>query len=340
MTQANWKSTITPKLLLETAVMYNMQQGPSSATVPATQNSDIVSVTDVGTGLTYRAPATSGGRNQVNHPSAKAAVSYVTGAHVARFGYIYEWARNYAIGEGPNPNLDSRPNVNQNMTFTFRNGAPIQLTEYNYPRTTGTSFHEQGVFAQDQWTVKRLTVNGGLRFESYHGSVRDANTTGPNQYVAFQQWPGLNNVPDWKDLTPRLGIAYDLFGTGKTALKGTFSRYVVNDANAFQALVNPIGFNLTTTRSWTDRNGNFVPDCNLADPAANGECGPISNPAFATAATTTHVDPVYQQGWGVRAYDWEKGFSIQQQVLPQLSVNFGFTRRTYGNFTVTHNQAR
>jgi hypothetical protein len=158
--------------------------------------------------------------------------------------------------------------------------------------------------------------------------------------VAFQQWPGLNNVPDWKDLTPRLGIAYDLFGTGKTALKGTFSRYVVNDANAFQALVNPIGFNLTTTRSWTDRNGNFVPDCNLADPAANGECGPISNPAFATAATTTHVDPVYQQGWGVRAYDWEKGFSIQQQVLPQLSVNFGFTRRTYGNFTVTHNQAR
>src|SRR5712692_10087436 len=87
MNQDNWKSVITPKLLLETAVMYNMQQGPSQATIMALDFSDIVSVTDVGTGFTYRAPSSSGGRNQVNHPSAKAAFSYVTGAHAAKVGY-------------------------------------------------------------------------------------------------------------------------------------------------------------------------------------------------------------------------------------------------------------
>jgi hypothetical protein len=348
MTQGNWKSVITPKLLLEAGGMYNMQQGPSDTSVPALEYSNIVSVTDAGTGFTYRAPAVYGGRSYINHPSAKITLSYVTGAHAAKVGYIAEWAENYTLANASDP-LASLPSVSNNMTFTFRNGVPIQITEYNYPRTTGTSFFEHGAFAQDQWTLKRLTVNAGLRLELYHGSVRNGDTSGPNQYVGFQQWTGLSNVPNWKDLTPRLGVAYDVFGTGKTAIKGTFSKYVVNDANAFQALVNPIGFNLTTTRNWTDSNpndfaggqyvGNGVPSCNLANPSANGDCGSISNTAFATAATTTHIDPAYQSGWGVRAYDWERGVSIQQQVTPQLSVNFAYTKRTFGNFIVTDNLA-
>lgn len=36
----------------------------------------------------------------------------------------------------------------------------------------------------------------------------------------------ITGAPNWRDLSPRMGVAYDLFGNGKTALKGTLNRYV------------------------------------------------------------------------------------------------------------------
>jgi hypothetical protein len=194
--------------------------------------------------------------------------------------------------------------------------------------------------------VRRMTVNGGLRFDGQHGSISNRQQSGPNQWVAYQRWPQINNVPNWKDLSPRLGVAYDLLGNGKTALKYTISRYVVLDGTAFQNSVNPLMFNLSTTRSWTDSNGNFAPDCDLTNPGAQdlrstgGDvCGSIANPAFGTGATTTRIDDAYRQGWGVRQYDWETSGSLQQQLLDGLSVNIGYTRRWFGNFTATDNLA-
>jgi hypothetical protein len=80
--------------------------------------------------------------------------------------------------------------------------------------------------------------------------VRDTQTSGPNQYAQLQHWPQIDNVPNWKDVSPRVGISYDLFGNGKTALKATLNRYVVNDGVAFQNSQNPILFNSSATRSW------------------------------------------------------------------------------------------
>ena len=45
------------------------------------------------------------------------------------------------------------------------------------------------------------------------------------------------------------------------------------------------------------------------------------------------------EGWGVRPWDWQLGASIQQEVLPRVSVEVGYHRRWFGNFFVTHNQA-
>ena len=84
----------------------------------------------------------------------------------------------------------------------------------------------------------------------------------------------MNDVPLWKDWDPRVGAAYDLFGDGRTAVKLALGRFVAQDIGHHHAAVNPITTSINTvTRSWNDANGNYIPDCDLANRAANGECG-------------------------------------------------------------------
>ena len=163
--------------------------------------------------------------------------------------------------------------------------------------------------------------------------------SGPGPFVPAQTWPAVTDVVGWKDLSPRLGVSYDLFGDGKTALKATVSRYVVRDNTATAALANPLLFNATATRTWSDANRDFVPQCDFTNPGANGECGGLSNPRFGTAAATTTIDNAISHGWAVRPQDWEITAGVQRELLPAVSATATYIRRWYGNFVVTKNQA-
>ena len=160
----------------------------------------------------------------------------------------------------------------------------------------------------------------------------------------------------YNDITPRFGAVYDLFGDGKTALKVSLGKYLQGASvsnlayNANPALRIPFGPGLggggitapAVSRSWTDTNKNFQADCNLQNPAAQSPtttgsvdtCGAINNLQFGSNQLVgANFDPSLLSGWGVRPSDWGFGVSVQQQIFPKASVEVGYYRRTFTQFT-------
>ena len=60
---------------------------------------------------------------------------------------------------------------------------------------------------------------------------------------------------------------------------------------------------------------------------------------FGQPVLTGNYDPDLLTGWGVRPSDWSFGLSVQQQVLPRMSVEVGYYRRSFDNFTLNDNLA-
>jgi hypothetical protein len=316
MIQASWKAPLTSRFMVDASFMgfdnYFTQKETESWITP-----DIVAVMDTGTGMTYRASPRY--YNQKNHqPLLKGSASYVTGTHAIKVGAEVQWG--YTLFEANRRN--------QGMTYVLQNGVPRQVSLIISPYSERENFHQFSTYAQDQWTVKRFTVNAGLRFDYINQSV-PVQTSGPGPNTPFQTWQEIPDLVGWKDLSPRLGVVWDAFGNGKTALKATWSRYPVRNTTAFASSNNPITYNLTATRPWTDANLDMFPQ--------PSELGGLSNNNFGTGATTSTVNDDLRRGWHKRQYNWETTVGVQHEVIPSLAVSVAYARRAYGNFTAVDN---
>ena len=131
---------------------------------------------------------------------------------------------------------------------------------------------EGGIYVQDRWTINRLTLSGALRFDWFN-SENPSFHLGPSLLTPNRNYdvPAFSTTR-YKDWTPKIAAAYDLFGDGKTALKVNYGRYVLGQALVFGGLASQPGYNvqLTSSRTWIDNNRNFIPDCDLTNPATQG----------------------------------------------------------------------
>jgi len=181
-------------------------------------------------------------------------------------------------------------------------------------------------------------VTLGLRYEyinAYAPAIQRSATTLANA----ASFPELDCLPCWHDIHPRMGIAYDLFGDGKTALKFSLGRYAGAALTGFATTFQPSAAAVTSTnRSWTDNNGDFYPNCDLRNAESNGECGPMANQAFGGVQIRTRPDPDWIRGWGKRPYNWQVSTSVDRELVPGVAINAGFFRTWFGNFAVTDNQ--
>jgi hypothetical protein len=294
-----------------------------------------VLINDVSLGYTYNGV---GNRNMAlsNQLNSRFNLSYLTGSHSIKTGVFLM----YGLTGGHGIYFDRAPGqvAGLPLSYTFSNGNPISLTQFAAPTYTLDQLNpDLGLFVQDQWRVGRVTVNAGLRFDWVHESVPAINeAAGP--LVPARSFAAVDNVPNWKDLNPRLGIAWDPFGDGKTAIKAGINRYVLSNTTGIANFFDPANASVnSTTRSWSDANGNFLPDCSLTQTTANGECGALANQNFGSLVVTNTPDPNWVTGWGKRPYMWQMGVGVDREIMSNVSVSVGYYHTSYGNFYVLHN---
>jgi hypothetical protein len=341
--QATWQSPVTSRLLLEAGVgAYSSRWG--GVLMPGSPAGDLVRITEQCAAgcsnnggipnLTYRSPNFAA--NWQGSFNWRASASYVIGAQSMKFGYQGGYLMD-------NQRSFSNPEY---LTYRTNNGVPDQLTETINRFPVLQRVRYDAYFAQEQWTMGRMTLSGAIRWDHASSVFPEAEIGGVRFLPTVTTFPQTKGVDAYNDLTPRGGVAYDVFGNGKTAVKVSVGRYLeaAQNGGLFVASRPTSRVSTTATRTWTDANGNWRPDCDLLSNASQnliasgGDfCGSVANTNFGKSVFDTTQDPSLFSGWGVRSGDWQIGASVQQQLLPRMSMEVGYYRRWLQNFIATDN---
>ena len=312
MTNVRWTAPLTSRLLLEATASY---QRADVKFHPQPENPlNRTPLLNFGQG--FSGTSFLNDHNESHRRTVLASVSYVTGSHTFKGGLNY--SNNVQYGEN-----FSRGDIRLNF---LSNGRPL-FTQV----TNGTAPGEHkmncdcGLYVQDSWTMDRLTLNLGARYDWFINSV-PAGTRPAGFFVDAIEIVPVEDTPNWRDFSGRLGAAFDLFSDGRTALKATAGRYVANHAWDVTFRFNPNGLH-TDTRRWTDLNGDGT-NLNLDGTPQFEEIGPSFNPGFGAPSTGNRLDPNMP-----RDHNWEYTAGIEHELNDGMSVSVMYYRRHYSGFS-------
>ena len=322
-----WASPVTNRLLVETGFVFNVFNVVYNTSLPGIDKpygtpewyagalrQDTVLNTFVGS------PSYSEQFARQPHYALSSAVSYVTGSHVIKVGaqFRHQYIQNMASGG------------NGNLIMRFTNGRPDSVLAYAVPFIAEFHANETGIYAMDSWTIRRLTVSPGVRFDDFRGGV-DPSNSAAGRFVPARSVGEVSPVNPFTNISPRLSAVYDLFGNAKTAVKFSASRYLTQLAASYYGPYNPLSQG-SDTRLWLDTDltpGTATPSgrplpTNGDLVAQDNEIGPSSNNRFGLAADQ-RADPDL-----TREYTWDYSVSVQHQLLPRLSIFAGwYQTRSY-----------
>ena len=321
--QVRWTRAQSSKLLFEAGYAYYNQpysqtcrEGLSPTALPSLNGSTGLLTGKCG----YTIPPYSSTTKDSN---VMASASYITGSHAMKFGITDLWGENSRTF-APAANIDTLVKIN---VAGLGNEIPFQVVVYNSPATSVQNVNSDfGSYAQDTWTMKRLTLNYGARFEHFNASV-PAESSPASTWIGARDFAAIPNLPNWNDWAVRLAAAYDLFGNGKTALKGNAGKYVAAQAAGYAQTFNGMS-GVTQTVGWTDisRNGTIF------DAAGNIEVNEVGARTSNFGQITVRPDPALARG-----YNWEYSAVVQHELFPRVSVTAGYYRRDFYNIQVNDN---
>jgi hypothetical protein len=267
--------------------------------------------------------------------------SYVTGAHNIKFGFQDSF--------GPY-NQKYISNADLTSQYQTQNGVPnvaYQATIY----ASNPVFQDRlnaaiGVYGQDSWTVRRMTVNAGLRWDSLSEQV----TGQAQQAGTFAIIPAFGNIlmPKQTTWSPRVSVVFDLFGNGKTALRAGFNRFPNAATTTLAAGQDPAnGANVTALLPWNDLNTDNVVQYSVSHDASGQVVGCVyqtpgceldfsklvSN--FGTVTLSNHIDPNLKRP----SFD-QTNIGLQHELVHGVSMTVEWFRTQNNDAQTTQNLNR
>ncbi len=168
------------------------------------------------------------------------------GDHAFKFGFKYRDTPSY-----------STTVYGGDATAQVRNGVP-ERAQFWRSSAVDYSMATTSLYAQDTFTKDRLTLTAGLRWDrqddSALSSTVEANPLVP-QWLPSVTFPGDDAGVTFSNLSPRVGVGYDLFGTGQTVLRSNFAVYYGQfGPGSLSGILNPVGA-ASASFPWNDANG-------------------------------------------------------------------------------------
>jgi len=261
-------------------------------------------------------------RTEATRRVYQASASYVTGTHNLKIGF--------QDSTGPDDIYTTR---NGDLIENYVNGRPQTVTVFNSPTISKAYVnYDIGIYAQDAWMLKRLTLNPGVRVEYFKSSMAETSMEA-GRFAPARFYSEQPDLPKWgPNVSPRLSAVFDLFGTGKTALKASVSQYHLQYSGSW-ARRYANSFNSSDTRNWFDCDlipgtstcsGRSLPT-NGDGIAQDNEIGPTSSTTFGVRSDRNPIDGIR------RVYNWEYTLGLQHQLLPRTSMNLVYYRRSFGD---------
>ena len=202
---------------------------------------------------------------------------------------------------------------NGDILLEMRTGVPFQGQIANTPINSDHRLETWGGFVQDRWMAGRATINLGLRFDGVNGYL-PAQSSPAGTYVGERSF-SKTDVFDYSfNIMPRLGISYDLFGNGKTALKAYYGRFYNQFGSEILEAANRNAL-ATLNATWTD-----------ADNDRQLDPGELTNIPTFSAGLFPSVDPNSD-----RPYSDEINAGVEHQLVPNLAVGVSYHRRQHRN---------
>jgi hypothetical protein len=327
LVQGLWNSVIGKNLFVDARLGLNKILFPTYFNGGANQ-----SITDNATGIIYGNNPTQVVRHRDRYQANATGQYYVDqalgGRHEFKFGFDYT----HAVER----NETTRPD-NVQLTYTSGGGGftPQNVTLYATPQNDARALNVLALFAQDSYSVKRLTVTGGLRFEQLEGYL-PAQSSPASPFATAniggfaaqpREYQEVRDVVKWNTAGPRGQAVFDLMGDGRTALKAAAGRYyyVLATGGGGVSQVNR-NANYQEQYGWNDLNGDHV-----------FELGEQTGPPVVTAVVVngqiaTSIDPNFS-----RPYTDEYSFGVDRELAANFKVAVVGTYRREKNLQVSIN---